>query len=144
MNDYLDTLKNLTTSKDKKIKVKENRDEILMEVEIPEPNEILQELFIQMGEISNMSAGKRKDMAILRLAIIAEYDAASLYEKMAEETSDEAIRKVVLEIANEEKAHIGELEFLLEHVDPEHETNEEKGEEEAMELTGLDAAPNDG
>jgi rubrerythrin len=82
-------------------------------------------------------------MAILRLAIIAEYDAASLYEKMAEETSDKNIKKVLLEVANEEKAHIGEFEFLLEHVDPEHETNEEKGEEEVMDLTGLDAPPNE-
>lgn len=143
MNDYLDTLKNISM-RPKKVRVKENAEEILMEVDLPEPNEVLQELFIQMGEISNMPSGRRKDMAILRLAIIAEYDAASLYEKMAEETSDANIKKVLLEVANEEKAHIGEFEFLLEHVDPEHETNEEKGEEEVMDLTGIEPAPNDG
>ena len=143
MNDYLDNLKTLNL-RPKKIKVKEHTEEILMEVDIPEPKELLQELFIQMGEISNMSDGPRKDMAILRLAIIAEYDAASLYEKMAEETNNENLKKVLLEVANEEKAHIGEFEFLLEHVDPEHEVNEEKGEVEVMDLTGLDAPPNDG
>jgi hypothetical protein len=143
MNDYLNTLKNLTTSKDRKIKVKENKEEIIMEVDIPEPKEVLQELFVQMGEINKMTPGPRKDMAILRLAIVAEYDAANLYENMAEETEDENMKKVLLEIANEEKAHIGEFEFLLEHIDPEHETNEEKGEEEVMDLTGLDAPPNE-
>jgi hypothetical protein len=142
MNDYLDSLKSLNM-RPNKLKFKENKEEILFEVDLPEPKELLQELFIQMGEISNMANGKRKDMAILRLAIIAEYDAASLYEKMAEETSDKNIKKVLLEVANEEKAHIGEFEFLLEHVDPEHETNEEKGEEEVMDLTGLDAPPNE-
>jgi len=142
MSDYLDTLKNLNL-RPNKVKVKEHTEEILMEVDIPEPKQILQELFIQMGEISNMPSGKRKDMAILRLAIIAEYDAASLYEKMAEEVSDKNVKKTLLHIANEEKVHIGELEFLLEHVDPEHETNEEKGEEEVMDLTGLDAPPNE-
>lgn len=144
MNDYLSTLKTLTTSKDKKIKIKENNEELLMEeADLSEPKEGLLELFIQMGEISNMKAGTRKDMSILRLAIIAEFDAASLYERMAEETTNANIKKLVLEIANEEKIHIGELEFLLEHIDPDHEENEDKGEEEAKELTGLDDHPNE-
>lgn len=138
--DYIDTLKNLDL-RPKKVKVKESQEELLMEVVLPE--QPLQELFVQMGEINTMPDGPRKNMAMLRLAIIAEYDAASLYEKMADEVTDMNIRKVMLEIANEEKAHIGELEFLLEHIDPEHETNEEKGEDEAIELTGLDAAPNE-
>lgn len=141
MDDYLQTLKDF--KRPGKIKIKENAEEILLEVDLPKPKELLQELFIQMGEVSNMPPGPRKEMAMLRLACIAEYDAASLYERMAEETQDENIRKVMLEIANEEKAHIGEFEFLLEHMDPEHETNEEKGEEEVIDLTGLDAPPNE-
>ena len=142
MNDYLDQLKKLNV-RPNKIKIKEPKEEILLNVEIPEPKGILQELFIQMSEINKMKPGKRKDMAILRLAIVAEYDAASLYENMAEEVSDKNVKKVLLEVANEEKAHIGEFEFLLEHIDPEHETNEQKGEEEVMDLTGLDAPPNE-
>jgi hypothetical protein len=134
---YIDTLKSLNL-RPNKVKVKETKEEILLEVDIPEPNEILQELFIQMGEISSMSTGPRKDITILRLAIIAEYDAASLYEKMAGEVSDINIRKVLLDIANEEKKHIGEFEFLLERIDPDHERSENGGEEEVMDLTGID------
>jgi len=135
--DYINTLKSLNL-RPNKIKVKESKEEILLEVDIPEaPDEVLQELFIQMNEVSNMPSGKRKDMLILRLATIAEYDAASLYERMADEASDKNIKKVLLDIANEEKVHIGEFESLLEHIDPDHEKNEDEGEEEVEKLTGL-------
>jgi len=143
MSDYLNRLKNLNM-RPNKIKVKENTETILMEVDIPEPKDLLNELFIQMDEISNMTNSPRKDMAILRLACIAEYDAVNLYEKMASETNNTNIKKVLLEIANEEKAHIGEFEYLLENLDSEHEPNKEKGEEEVVDLTGLDSPKNNG
>jgi hypothetical protein len=103
----------------------------------------LQEIFVQMGEINSMPASVRRDMQMLRLAIIAEYDAANLYEEMAELTSNRHIRRIMLDIANEEKEHVGEFEFLLEHIDPDHEKHENEGEEEAMELTGLGEPPNE-
>ena len=134
--DYINTLKSLNL-RPNKIKVKESKEEILMEVNIPEPEKVLQELFIQMGEVSNMPSGKRKDMAILRLATIAEYDAASLYERMADETSDKNIKKALLDIANEEKVHIGEFESLLENIDPDHEENENEGKKEVEKLTSI-------
>ena len=135
--DYINTLKSFNL-RPNKIKVKESKEEILMEVNIPEiPEEVLQELFIQMGEVSNMPSGKRKDMSILRLAIIAEFDAASLYERMAGETSNENIKKVLLDIANEEKVHISEFEALLKNADPDYGKGEEEGEEEVEKLTGL-------
>lgn len=135
--DYINTLKSLNL-RPNKIKVKESKEEILMEVDIPEaPEEVLQELFIQMSEVSNMPSGKRKDMSILRLALIAEFDAASLYERMANEASDKNIKKVLLDIANEEKVHIGEFESLLEDIDPDHEKNEDEGEKEVEKLTGI-------
>jgi len=143
MSDYLNRLKNLNM-RPNKIKVKENTETILMEVDIPEPKDLLNELFIQMDEISNMTNSPRKDMAILHLACIAEYDAVNLYEKMASETNNTNIKKVLLEIANEEKAHIGEFEYLLENLDSEHEPNKEKGEEEVVDLTGLDSPKNNG
>lgn len=46
------------------------------------------------------------------------------------------MKKLFMEIANEEKVHIGEFEFALEHVDPEHDKYEDKGEDEAEELLG--------
>jgi len=74
--------------------------------------------------------GPRKEMEILRAAIIAEYDAINLYEQMAEISSNPKVKKVLLDVANEEKQHIGEFKSLLEMIDPEHEKFEKKGEEE--------------
>jgi rubrerythrin len=78
----------------------------------------------------------RKDMEILRTAIIAEYDAVNLYEQLAEVANNPDIKKILLDVANEEKVHIGEFEALLEYFDKEHEPNEEEGEEEVIDELG--------
>jgi hypothetical protein len=66
----------------------------------------------------------------LRKAIAAEIDAINLYEKMAEQISDETIRKVLLDVAKEEKTHIGEFEALLLKIDPEQVREMKRGREE--------------
>lgn len=96
----------------------------------------LNELFIKAAEINSMPEGQVRDMQMLRLGVIAEFDAANLYEMMADLASRPELRKLFLEVANEEKVHIGEFEFALEHIDPEHDPHEDKGEDEAEELTG--------
>ena len=96
----------------------------------------LNELFIKASEINSMPQGRVRDMQMVRLAIIAEFDAANLYEMMADLSSAPQLKKLFMEISNEEKVHIGELEFALEKVDPEHDHFEDKGEDEAEELTG--------
>ena len=53
------------------------------------------------------------DKEILRAAIIAELDAINLYEQMADMTRNANIRKVLLDIAREEKTHVGEFHTLL-------------------------------
>jgi hypothetical protein len=106
-----------------------------------EESEMISELFIQASEIQSMAPGPRRNMQMLRLSISAELDAANLYEAFAELTDNMDIRKVMLEVANEEKAHIGEFEFLLEHIDVDHEKNEDEGEEEVKDLTGLGEYP---
>jgi hypothetical protein len=106
-----------------------------------EESNIISELFIQAGEIKSMAPGPRRNMQMLRLSISAELDAANLYETFAELTDNMDIRKVMLEVANEEKAHVGEFEFLLEHIDVDHEKNEDEGEDEVKDLTGLGEYP---
>ncbi len=73
----------------------------------------------------------------LRLAIIAELDAISLYEQLASAIKDEKIRKVFEDIAKEEKTHVGEFLALLKVVDKEQVSELKAGEKEAEELTGL-------
>ncbi len=95
---------------------------------------ILNELFIKQGEIEAMPSGVGRDMAILRIGMIAELDAASFYERLAELASNKTIKKVMLDVANEEKVHAGEFETLLEEVDPDQEPMEEKGEDEVEDM----------
>ncbi len=74
------------------------------------------------------------DKEILRAGMIAELDAVSFYEQMADLTENENIKKVLLDIAREEKAHIGEFGTLLSMIDKEQEEETEKGKKEIEEL----------
>lgn len=76
------------------------------------------------------------DAEILRAGIIAEYDAVSLYEQMAAMSSNAEIKKVLLEIAREEKTHVGEFQALLLKLDKEQVAELEKGKKEVADLTG--------
>jgi hypothetical protein len=85
-------------------------------------------------DIRESSSDYNYDASALREAIIAEYDATNLYEQMAEKTKDEKLKALLLDIANEEKVHIGEFEAKLAEIDEEHESAVEEGEEEAKDI----------
>ncbi len=73
---------------------------------------------------------------ILRAAIIGELDAINFYKQLAALTDNEDIRKVMLDIAKEEKTHVGELQTMLLRLDMEQAQELEKGKKEVQELTG--------
>ena len=64
---------------------------------------------------ANLERVKKEDIdkEILRVGIIAELDAINLYEQLASLATDENIKKVLIDIANEEKTHMGEFQELL-------------------------------
>jgi hypothetical protein len=128
---YLETLKSIDLRP--KFKRAERPQQVLLEQKIENPK-ILNELFIQAGEIEKMEPGDERDKQLLRLSIIAEFDATNLYERFAQITDNEDIRKVMLDVANEEKVHVGEFKALLENLDEEHADLEEEGEEETEEI----------
>jgi len=74
------------------------------------------------------------DAEILRAGIIAEHDAVNLYEQMASKAQDETVKKVMLDVAKEEKTHIGEFQAVLLSLDKEQERELEKGAEEVREM----------
>jgi len=79
---------------------------------------------------------KDMDKEILRTGVIAELDAISLYEQMAAITRNKDIKKILLDIAKEEKTHVGEfLTFLLKN-DGEQKVELEQGKKEVEGLTG--------
>ena len=71
---------------------------------------------------------------VLRVAIIAELDAISLYEQLAATTDNENIRKILLDVAKEEKTHVGEFQALLLKEDIEQVEELEKGKKEVEEI----------
>lgn len=76
------------------------------------------------------------DQEILRLGMIAELDAVSLYEQLAAMTSNSDIEKVLLDIAKEEKTHVGEFQNLLLRLDKEQLKELENAKKEVRKLTG--------
>ncbi len=76
-----------------------------------------------------------KDKQILRLGIIAELDAVSLYEQLAASTDSNDLKKILLDIAKEEKTHVGEFQALLLKLDREQAKELEEGKKEVEELT---------
>ena len=75
------------------------------------------------------------DKEILRMGIIAELDAINLYEQMAAMTDDNNLKKILLDIAKEEKTHVGEFQALLLAKDGQQATELEEGKKEVEELT---------
>jgi len=74
------------------------------------------------------------DKEILRVAVIAELDAVNLYEQMASLTENENLKKVLLEVAREEKTHVGEFQAMLLKADKEQEREMAAGKAEVDEL----------
>ncbi len=86
----------------------------------------------------NLENVKKEDLdnEILRTGVIAELDAINLYEQMAAMTENESIKKILLDIAKEEKTHVGEFQALLLKMDKEQVKEMEEGKKEVEELTG--------
>lgn len=83
------------------------------------------------------SVGKEDtDKEILRTGVIAELDAINLYEQMAAMAKNNDIKKILLDIAKEEKTHVGEFLTLLLQKDGEQEAELEEGKKEVEELKG--------
>ncbi|MDP3030338.1 MAG: ferritin family protein [Deltaproteobacteria bacterium] len=83
----------------------------------------------------NLDKVKAKDLdkEILRAAIIAELDAINLYEQMAALTQNKNLKKILLDVAREEKTHVGEFQALLLKEDKEQAEELEEGRKEVEE-----------
>jgi rubrerythrin len=91
---------------------------------------LLSKIPIRLERISK----ENLDKEILRAGIIAELDAINLYEQMAAMTENADIKRILLDIAKEEKTHMGEFQALLLINDKEQEKELEEGKEEVEEL----------
>jgi rubrerythrin len=85
----------------------------------------------------NFEKMKKEDLdeEILRVGIIAELDAINLYHQLAAMTENRNIKKILLDIAKEEKTHVGEFQVLLLKQDKEQKRELDEGRKEVGELT---------
>jgi len=84
----------------------------------------------------DLSKVKKEDLdnEIIRVGMIAELDAINLYEQLAAMSQSEKLKKILLDIAKEEKTHVGEFQALLLKTDEEQVKELEEGKEEVEEL----------
>lgn len=83
-----------------------------------------------MSKIPSTNNGANIDNQLLRIGILSELDAINLYEQLSELATDETVKSIFLDIAKEEKTHVGEFEAQLKESDKETEEELEAGEEE--------------
>ena len=93
---------------------------------------MLSQLPIDLTKVSQDNLDKE----ILRAAIIAELDAVSLYEQLASMTKNDKLKTILLDIAKEEKTHVGEFQTILLRLDAEQVAEMEHAKEEIAELLG--------
>ncbi len=75
-----------------------------------------------------------RDREILRAGMIAELDAVNLYEQMAALAGSAKMRRMLLDIAREEKTHMGEFQAMLLSLDEQQVAELKKGKKEVDEL----------
>jgi rubrerythrin len=85
----------------------------------------------------NLEKMKKEDLdkEIARIGMIAELDAVNLYEQLAAMCENKKLKKVLLDIAKEEKTHVGEFQTLLLEMDNEQVKELEKGKKEVEEIS---------
>ncbi|KUK77491.1 MAG: hypothetical protein XD93_0297 [candidate division WS6 bacterium 34_10] len=91
---------------------------------------MLAQLPIDLEKVSK----ENLDKEILRLGMIAELDAVSLYEQLADATDNHDMKKVLLDIAKEEKVHIAEFKTMLDKLDQEQIDMDKEGSDEVNEM----------
>jgi len=94
-----------------------------------------------MASFANPFAGniqrkltKEELIQAIRLDIAGELEAIYVYDAHVQATDDPVAKRVLADIRDEEKAHIGELMTLLRHLDPEEAEHFAEGEEEVREM----------
>ncbi len=78
--------------------------------------------------------GKNTDWQIARVGMIAELDAVNLYEQMAAAATDGKLKRVLMDIAKEEKTHVGEFQAMLLKFDKQQVSELEEGKREVEEM----------
>ena len=97
---------------------------------------------INMATFGSPFSGLAKDRKLtdaelvraIRFMVAAEYEATQLYMQLAESTDNELAIKVLTDIADEERVHVGEFLRLLKELAPDEKKFYAEGEKEVEEI----------
>ncbi|ADQ07950.1 conserved hypothetical protein [Caldicellulosiruptor hydrothermalis 108] len=82
----------------------------------------------------NRKMTKQELIQAIRLDIASELEAIFIYDAHVQATDNEVAKRVIADIRDEEKAHVGELMTLLRILDPEEAEHFLEGEEEVKSM----------
>ncbi len=85
------------------------------------------------GLANNRKLTEEELIRAIRFMVAAEYEAIQLYVQLAESTDNKLAKKVLYDIADEEKVHAGEFLRLLKELAPDEEGYYQEGYEEVEE-----------
>ncbi len=94
---------------------------------------MLSKIPFDMEKLKKLSK-EEPDVELVRLGIIAELDAINLYEQLAAQADNDLVKKVFMDIAQEEKEHFGEFMELLRRLDGEIVEALAEGADEVLEM----------
>ncbi len=95
-----------------------------------------------MPEFATPFSSKKSDRKLtneeliraVRFSIASEYEAIQLYEELAESIDNEDAKKLLYEIAGDEKVHVGNFSYLLKLLSPDDERSLIEGKNEAVKV----------
>ncbi|PMQ01682.1 MAG: rubrerythrin [Dictyoglomus sp. NZ13-RE01] len=92
--------------------------------------------FVNLSFLLSMDRKLKKEELVraIRFFISAEYEAIQIYTQVAEATDDLLAKKVLYDIANEERVHAGEFLKLLKEIEKDEENYYKDGEKEVEEM----------
>ncbi len=93
---------------------------------------MMSDIPIDLSKVNKANINKE----ILRVAIIAELDAINLYEQLAAITEKKDIKTILMDVAKEEKTHVGEFQALLLGEDKQQVEELKAGEKEVKKELG--------
>ncbi len=83
---------------------------------------------------SDRKLSKEELIRGIRFSVAAEYESIQLYEELAESIDNEEAKRLLLEIAEDEKVHAGNFLYLIKLLSPEEESSYKEGFSEAKDV----------
>lgn len=86
------------------------------------------------GNANPKKLSEKELIRAIRFSIASEFEAIQLYEQLEDSIEDENSKKLLHEIADDEKVHVGNFLHLLKMLSPEEECHYKEGWEEAVKV----------